>query len=71
MGKTFVCAYWMKNKEYNVTVENISAAVKRAVAPLSYSMYKGIPIEWVDTNLLRMAVHARWHYLATQKCKSK
>jgi hypothetical protein len=27
-GKTFICVYWMEDTEYNVTVENISAAVK-------------------------------------------
>ncbi len=38
-GKTFICAYWMDDTEYNVTAENISAAVKWAAAALSYPTY--------------------------------
>jgi hypothetical protein len=53
-GKTFICAYWMDDTEYNVTAENISASVKWAAAALSYPMYKGIPISQVDTHSLRI-----------------
>ncbi len=44
----------MEDTEYNVTAENISAAVKQAAAALSYPTYKGIPVEWVDTHSLRI-----------------
>jgi hypothetical protein len=44
----------MDDTEYNVTGENISAAVKRAAAALSYPTYNGIPIDRVDTHLLRI-----------------
>jgi hypothetical protein len=40
--------------EYNVTTENISAAVKQAAAALSYPTYKGIPVNRVDTHSLRI-----------------
>ncbi len=53
-GKSFICAYWMDDTEYNVTAENISAAVKQAAAALSYPTYKGIPINRFDTHSLRI-----------------
>jgi len=53
-GKTFICAYWMDDTEYNVTTENISAAVKWAAAALSYLTYKEIPVDRVDTHSLRI-----------------
>jgi hypothetical protein len=53
-GKTCICAYWIDDTEYYVTAENISAAVKRAAAALSYPMCKGISIDWVDTHSLRI-----------------
>jgi hypothetical protein len=53
-GKTFICAYWMDDTEYNVTTENISAAMKRAAAALFYPTYKGIPVHRVDTHSLRI-----------------
>jgi hypothetical protein len=43
-GKTFICAYWMDGTEYNVTAENISAAVRQAAATLSNPTYKGIQL---------------------------
>ncbi len=53
-GKTFIGAYWIEDTEYNITAENISAAVKRAAAALSYPTYKGIPVGRVDTHSLRI-----------------
>jgi hypothetical protein len=53
-GRTFICAYLMDGTEYNVTMENICAAVKRAAAALSYPTYNRIPVDRVDTHSLRI-----------------
>jgi hypothetical protein len=53
-GKTFICAYWMDNEAYNVTADNISAALKRATTSLQYPLYQGIPIERINTHSLRI-----------------
>jgi hypothetical protein len=53
-GKTFICTYWMDNETYNVTADDISTALKRATTLLQYPLYWGIPIERIDTHLLRI-----------------
>ena len=53
-NKTFICAYWIDGKRYNVTDDNISKAVKRAAATLHYPLYRGIPIDRIDTHSLRI-----------------
>ncbi len=53
-GKTFICAYWMDNEAYNVMADDISAALKRATTSLQYLLYRGIPIERIDTHSLRI-----------------
>jgi hypothetical protein len=48
--------YWCTTRtkmEYNVTAENISQALKVAVAALNYHSQKGIPIDCVNTHLLQ------------------
>jgi hypothetical protein len=49
-GKMFICAYWMDNEAYNVTADDISAALKRATTLLQYPLYRGIPIKRIDTH---------------------
>ena len=53
-GKMFICAYWMDNEAYNVTADDISAALKRATTLLQYLLYQGIPIKRIDTHLLQI-----------------
>ncbi len=52
--KNFQFTYWMDDTEYNVTAENISAAMKWAAAALSYPTYKEIPVNRIDRHLLRI-----------------
>ncbi len=51
---TFICAYWIDGQAYNVTDDNISKALKRATATLQYPLYRGIPLERIDTHSLRI-----------------
>ena len=53
-NKTFLCAYWIDGQKYNVTDDNISKALKRAAATLQYPLYRGIPIDRIDTHSLRI-----------------
>ena len=53
-NKTFICAYWIDGKRYNVTDDNISKALKRAAATLQYPLYRVIPIDRIDTHSLRI-----------------
>lgn len=52
-AKTYLSAYWVENKRYDVTAEDISAAVKAAATTLSYPTVKGIPIQRINTHSLR------------------
>jgi hypothetical protein len=49
-GKMFICTYWMDNKTYNVTTDNISMALKQATTTLQYPLHQGIPIEPINTH---------------------
>jgi hypothetical protein len=44
----------MDEQAYNVTENNISKALKRATATLQYPLYRGIPIERIDTHSLQI-----------------
>jgi hypothetical protein len=44
----------MDNETYNVTADDISTALKRATTTLQYSLYRGIPIEQIDTHSLHI-----------------
>ncbi len=50
---TFLLTYWVGNKKYNVTAENISQALEGAARALSYPTAKGIPIQRINTHSLR------------------
>ncbi len=52
--KTFICAYWHKTKQHNVTAEDISQSLKVAAAALNYPSLRGIPIKHIDTHSLRI-----------------
>jgi hypothetical protein len=51
--KTFLSAYYDGGIEANVTLEHISCGLKTAAAALDYPSQKGIPIERINTHLLR------------------
>jgi hypothetical protein len=51
--KTFLSANYDGGIEANVTVEHISHGQKAAAAALDYPSLKGIPIERINTHLLR------------------
>jgi hypothetical protein len=53
--KTIICAYYMDGQAYNAMAEDISTALKRAIAMLQYPLYRGIPIERIDTQSLRIS----------------
>ena len=52
-GKTFLSAYFVKNRRFDVTAENVSKALKGAARALAYPTTKGIPIERINTHSLR------------------
>jgi hypothetical protein len=53
VGKDYLSAYFVDGARKNVTAEDISKHLKLAAGLLHYPTWKGIPIEWVDTHLLR------------------
>jgi hypothetical protein len=44
----------MDGQAYNAKAEDISTALKRAMTMLQYPLYRGIPIERIDTHLLQI-----------------
>ena len=52
-GKTFLSAYFVENRRFDVTAENVSKALKGAARALAYPTTKGIPIERINTHSLR------------------
>ncbi len=52
--KTNLSAYWVEGKQYHLTADNMSKALKFAATALAYPTLKGIPIDRVDTHSLRM-----------------
>ncbi len=68
-SKTFILGYWHESKKCNVTMEDISRALKIAAAILHYPTNKRIPIDRIDTNSLRSGsanALALTRYLDTQ-----
>ena len=51
--KTYLSEYWVDGKRKDVTDDNMSAALKFASTALDYTYLKGIPVERLDTHLLR------------------
>jgi hypothetical protein len=49
---TFLSKFWMDGVRLDVTVENISRALKSAAAKLQYPTTKGIPIDRINTHSL-------------------
>jgi hypothetical protein len=52
-GTDYLSTYFVDGIRRDVTTEDISKHLKLAAGLLNYPMQKGIPIEWVDTHLLR------------------
>ena len=52
-GKTFLSAYYVGRKRYDVTAENVSRALKEAARALEYPTTKGIPVQRINTHSLR------------------
>jgi hypothetical protein len=53
-AKTFLSAYFNKaGQRFDITNQEISAALKMAATFLDYPTAKGIPIDQIDTHLLR------------------
>jgi len=52
-GKTFLSAYFVGQRRYDVTAENVSHALKGAAWALHYPTTKGIPIQRINTHSLR------------------
>jgi hypothetical protein len=52
-GTDYLSTYFVDGIRQDVTAEDISKHLKLAAGLLNYPMQKGIPIEWVDTHLLR------------------
>lgn len=52
-GKTFLSAFFVGQRRYDVTAENISQSLKGAAKALHYPTNKGIPIQRINTHLLR------------------
>jgi hypothetical protein len=51
--KTVILAYFHNGKQFNVTSDHISPALKLAARALEYPTIKGIPIERINTHSLR------------------
>ncbi len=52
-NKTFLSAYFVGTKKYDVTAENVSMGVKGVARALAYPTKKGIPLELINTHSLR------------------
>ena len=52
-GKTFLSAYYVGTRRYDVTADNMSQALKGAARALHYPTTKGIPIDRINTHSLR------------------
>ena len=50
--KTFLSAYYVGGRRYDVTAENVSRAVKGAARALEYPTTKGIPVQRINTHSL-------------------
>ncbi len=53
-AKTFLSAYFdEENTRQDITNEDVSRALKMAAAVLDYPTARGIPVDRIDTHLLR------------------
>ncbi len=52
-SSTFLLAYFVDGKRKDVTAEDVSKVLKYAAACLDYPGKKGIPVDRIDTHLLR------------------
>ncbi len=59
-GKSYLSAYYVGRRHYNVTAENVSMAVKGAVGALEYPTTKGIPIQRMNTHHCGVEARTRW-----------
>ena len=53
-AKTFICAYWHKGVQHNITAEDISSSLKWKGKVLDYPALRAIPIRRIDTHSLRI-----------------
>ena len=52
-GKTYLSAYYVEGRRFDVTADDMSRALKGAARALHYPTNKGIPIERINTHSLR------------------